>query len=251
MWDGQSDGVEVGGGGGSDKKVVVVNMNIWFEESKKDISLFFIEEDLGSNGIVSSYIVDGDLRYILLNNYYFKDLIPEEKVYVISHEIGHALGLIDLSSGVGMTSIMVEIFDSINSRISVLDILLMTEILNRDEYHFGEEYYSSVSNLCFADANIDGSDGEVCPGPGGGGSSSTSPSTLDQVVSFTGDLQNIIDAVSNNNIDYAYNEFMDLYPNEILHEINGSWILCIIWWIMAWWFQYSTNRRYCWITDSI
>ncbi len=36
MWDGQSDGVEVGGGGGSDKKVVVVNMNIWFEESKKD-----------------------------------------------------------------------------------------------------------------------------------------------------------------------------------------------------------------------
>lgn len=99
----------------------------------------------------------------------------------------------------------------------------MTEILNRDEYHFGEEYYSSVSNLCFADANMDASDGEVCPGPGGGGSNtSTSPSTLDQVIAFTGNLQDIIDAVSNNNIDYAYDEFMELYPNEISHEINGA-----------------------------
>jgi predicted Zn-dependent protease len=105
-------------------------------ETKKDVSLFVIEENLGPNEIISSYIVDDGFRYIVLNNYYFEDLTYEEKIYVVSHELGHALGLIDLPSEDSMNSIMFDTFNLNSNQISILDILLLSELLTREDKSF-------------------------------------------------------------------------------------------------------------------
>ncbi len=198
-----------------------------FKEQDKDISLFVVEENQGANGAVSSYVIEGEYRYIVLNNHYFDNFSFDEKVYVITHEIGHALGLIDLPYRDDTSSVMEEYFDMSNSEITILDVLLLTEVLNAESYNFGEEYYSDLSSLCFADANMDESNGVVCPGPGGGGggSSTPPPSIADQVIGFTNDLQDIITAVNSGDINNSVDEFMDLYPDAILLDHNGAYAL--------------------------
>lgn len=194
-----------------------------FHKAHKNISLFIVEEFQGPNNFISSYIVDGIYRYIVLNNFYFDNLTYEEKVYVITHELGHALGLVDLPNREDSSSVMEGVFDTENSNISLLDILLLNEVVNSEDSNFGYEYYSSNSNICLAYIDSSSTDQLVCPGPGGGGSSSSStPSIADQVIAFTEDLQDIIDAVSSGNVASSYDEFLDLYPSDILIDHEGA-----------------------------
>jgi hypothetical protein len=167
----------------------VENWNVFelvnIEESESNISLTFEEQDLGSNGSVAMYIIDKCSRKIILNSFYFNDLTYDEKVMVISHELGHALGLVDLDPDLGYHSIMNSQFESDN-QITLIDALILLNILNHEENNFGSEYYFDFMNLCFADADVDESNGVVCPGPSGGwGPSSISDGDLALVVDIS------------------------------------------------------------------
>lgn len=141
-------------------------------ESETNISLTIEEQDLGSNGSIAMYTIDECSKKIILNSYYFNDLTFDEKVMVISHELGHALGLVDLDPDLGYQSIMNSLFEP-NNQVTLIDALMLLNILNLEENNFGSEYYFDVMNLCFADAN---DDGLSCIG--GGGSGGWGPSNI-------------------------------------------------------------------------
>jgi hypothetical protein len=191
-------------------------------ESESNITLTIQEQDLGSNGSIATYTIDDCSRKIVVNLYYFNDLTYNEKVMVISHELGHALGLVDLDPNLGYQSIMNSQFDS-NNRVTMIDALMLVNILNLDENNFGSEYYFDVMNLCFADAN---DDGLSCIGGGGGrGSSSTTPSATTIVTNYVNDIQSIIGHVNNRNIYYAQNKLLNFYPSWMMIDHDGAYVL--------------------------
>jgi hypothetical protein len=55
----------------------------------------FLRENLGDNQVLARYIYTGDINYIVVNVYYFDNLTVSEQVHILSHELGHALGLDD------------------------------------------------------------------------------------------------------------------------------------------------------------
>lgn len=189
-------------------------------ESESNITLIFEEQDLGSNGSVAMYTIDDCSRKIILNSYYFNDLSYDEKVMVIGHELGHALGLVDLDTNLGYQSIMNNQFEA-NNQITLIDALMLLNILNLEENNFGTEYYFDVMNLCFADANDDGL--SCIGGGGGGGSSSTSPSASSIVIDYTNDIQSIINLVNTGNIYSAQNLLLNLYPSWMIINHDGAY----------------------------
>jgi hypothetical protein len=55
----------------------------------------FLIENLGYNGVLARYIYTGDMNFIVLNAYYFDSLSGKDQISVLTHELGHALGLDD------------------------------------------------------------------------------------------------------------------------------------------------------------
>lgn len=64
-------------------------------ESEFSFNIKIKEEDLGDTGFLARYIYTGDINYIVINTYYFGDLSVENQISVLTHELGHALGLDD------------------------------------------------------------------------------------------------------------------------------------------------------------
>jgi hypothetical protein len=64
-------------------------------ESEFIFNIKITEEDLGDTGFLARYIYTGDINYIVINTYYFGDLSVENQISVLTHELGHALGLDD------------------------------------------------------------------------------------------------------------------------------------------------------------
>ena len=191
-------------------------------ESESNLTLTIEEQDLGSNGSAAMYIIDECSRKIVLNKYYFNDLTYDEKVMVISHELGHALGLVDLDTNLGYQSIMNSQYES-NNQILLIDALMSVNILNLEANNFGSEHYFDVMNLCFADANDDGL--SCIGGGGGGGSSSTSPSVSSIVIDYTNDIQSIINLVNTGNIYTAQNLLLNLYPLWMVIDHDGAYAI--------------------------
>lgn len=212
-----SDVIDAAAGNWNDTNLVHIN------ETIKDFSLFIIEEDQGKNGVLSSYTVKDELRYITINSYYFDALTLEEKIYVITHELGHSIGLVDIESS--SYSIMIEYFDIEQSRVSVLDQLMLVNLLSFEGSNFGEEFYESVSYLCeISVLSNDGSTIEtynICD-DGGGGGTSTTPTIAEQVADFTDSIQEIIDTISDGDVNAGYNAFMVLFPESLVLDFPGA-----------------------------
>lgn len=180
-------------------------------ESESNLTLTIEEQYLGSNGSVAIYTIDDCSRKIVLNKYYFNDLTYDEKVIVIGHELGHALGLVDLDPDLGYQSIMNSLFDP-NNQVTLIDALMLLNILNLDENNLESEYYFDVMNLCFADAN---DDGLSCIG-GGGGSGGWGPSNISN-----DDLALVIDVsvytqIGTVGLDVIFNfddQYTEFYPH--------------------------------------
>lgn len=90
-----------------DKYSNVLNeaMNNWNQtglvhvlNSEARVNVQIIKEDLGDNGVIARYIYTGNMNWIVINTFYFHDLSVEEQINVLTHEIGHALGLDDTSN---------------------------------------------------------------------------------------------------------------------------------------------------------
>lgn len=64
-------------------------------KSESSFNVQIMDEDLGEKGVLARYIYTGEINYIVINTYYFEDLSVEEQINVLTHEIGHALGLDD------------------------------------------------------------------------------------------------------------------------------------------------------------
>jgi hypothetical protein len=187
-------------------------------EAKKDISLFIVEKDFGSNGILSSYVIDDTFRYIVLNKYYMDDLEIEQQEYILTHELGHALGLIDLPSTLGNSSVMIENYNTENNRISIIDILILSEIVNNEDKSLISDLYDGTYNLGFCSV-MSPDDPATCDDNSlPGGSDTSEPTIEDQVLEIVGSLQVLIDDISAGNILNAYGEFSDLIPAYIQHE---------------------------------
>ena len=138
-------------------------------ENQEEYGLEIINEELGYNGIVAQYINTSQSSYILINDTYFIELTSEEKLHVLTHELGHALGLNDLPYDSEYESIMIQEINS-STAITYHDIYNLMEFINSSSSVLNIEpvtYY-----LCFASAN-DGLDGASCVGPGGGGGSTS------------------------------------------------------------------------------
>jgi hypothetical protein len=192
----------------------VENWNVFdlvnIEESELNITLIIEEQDLGSNGSVAMYTIDECSRKIVLNSYYFNDLTYDEKVMVISHELGHALGLVDLDPDLGYQSIMNSQFESDN-QVTLIDALMLLNILNLDENNFGSEYYFDVMNLCFADANDDGLSCIGGGGSGGWGPSNISNDDLALVVDIS-----VLTSIGDVGLAIIFNfddEYTEFYPH--------------------------------------
>lgn len=197
-------------------------------ESETNISLTIEEQDLGSNGSIAMYTIDECSKKIILNSYYFNDLTFDEKVMVISHELGHALGLVDLDPDLGYQSIMNSLFEP-NNQVTLIDALMLLNILNLEENNFGTEYYFDVMNLCFADAN---DDGLSCIGGGGGGTGSSSITNsyseiINTINNYVLQIDEIINYVMNDEVSLALYEINDIIPSFLLHPHNGAWAMGI------------------------
>jgi hypothetical protein len=196
---------------------------VHINETKTDFSLFIIEEDQGKNGALSSYTVKDELRYITINSYYFDSLTWEEKIYVITHELGHSIGLVDIESG--SSSVMMKHFNVEQSKVSVLDQLMLVNLLSLEGNNFGEEFYESVSYMCeLSELSHDGSTIEIyniCDG-GTGGGSSTTPTIAEQVADFTDSIQEIIDTISDGDVNAGYIAFMTLFPESLVLDLPGA-----------------------------
>ncbi len=84
-----------------------------------------LEENLGDNQVLARYIYTGDINYIVVNVYYFDNLTVSEQVHILSHELGHALGLDDnLHQGSIMNQGLSE-----GTRISEFDLINLEQIL--------------------------------------------------------------------------------------------------------------------------
>lgn len=197
---------------------------ISFKKSNENLSLFIVEENLGRNGVVSSYVVDNNLRYIKVNTYYFDNLTYNQKVYVISHELGHSLGLVDLPSYSNYPSIMINSFNTNYNEITFLDITLLVELLTREGYNYGGDNYTNIANLCLADAGAY-YDGPSCEGGGGGGGST--PSTTDLALQYIDDIQEVVDAIENNDISLAKQSFSNLMPTTLVYDYDGTSVIGI------------------------
>lgn len=68
-------------------------VHIEMNDEAYDVEL--LEENLGDNQVLARYIYTGEINYIVINTYYFDNLTQGEKVQMLAHEIGHALGLDD------------------------------------------------------------------------------------------------------------------------------------------------------------
>lgn len=68
---------------------------VYVIESESSFNVQIMEEDLGDTGFLARYIYRGHINYIVLNTYYFGDLSVENQISVLTHELGHALGLDD------------------------------------------------------------------------------------------------------------------------------------------------------------
>jgi predicted Zn-dependent protease len=68
-------------------------VHIEMNDEAYDVEL--LEENLGDNQVLARYIYTGDINYIVVNVYYFDNLTVNEQVHVLTHELGHALGLDD------------------------------------------------------------------------------------------------------------------------------------------------------------
>lgn len=68
---------------------------VYVFESDSSFNVQIMEEDFGDNGVLARYIYSGDINYIVLNTYYFDDLSIENQISLLTHELGHALGLDD------------------------------------------------------------------------------------------------------------------------------------------------------------
>jgi predicted Zn-dependent protease len=64
-------------------------------ESESSFNVQIMEEDFGSNDVLARYIYTGDMNFIVLNAYYFDNLSTEDQINVLTHELGHVLGLDD------------------------------------------------------------------------------------------------------------------------------------------------------------
>jgi predicted Zn-dependent protease len=60
-----------------------------------DYPVEFLRENLGDKQVLARYIYTGEINYIVINTYYFNDLAENEQVHILTHALGHALGLDD------------------------------------------------------------------------------------------------------------------------------------------------------------
>ena len=68
---------------------------VHIEMNDEDYDVELLEENLGDNQVLARYIYTGEINYIVINTYYFDNLTQGEKVHILTHELGHALGLDD------------------------------------------------------------------------------------------------------------------------------------------------------------
>jgi hypothetical protein len=68
---------------------------VYIEMNDEAYDVELLEENLGDNQVLARYIYTGEINYIVINAYYFNNLTMSEQVHILTHEIGHALGLDD------------------------------------------------------------------------------------------------------------------------------------------------------------
>jgi predicted Zn-dependent protease len=68
-------------------------VHIEINDEAYDVEL--LRENLGNNQVHARYMYTGEIKYIVINSFYFNNLTENEKVQILTHELGHALGLDD------------------------------------------------------------------------------------------------------------------------------------------------------------